>query len=561
MKNNKGFTLIEILLVIAILSVLLLIFIPKGSTSVKNNEVNVMKLNAEEIETAFVYYYGENQSYPDAGSITQTVSVNTQTIIDQKLNQFGSTDTYNDLVSKNYLKKIDINKIRTYLKSSEKINDFFYISDGALKGRVFSYTDKSNQKGLVYSGNYQLEIDPSMDETIRLPLAGDGTSSNPYIITTVGELQGMKLCDSCFFELGRNINAINTKNWNNGEGFEPIGMVSEFMGSLDGKGYKISGLYINRPSLDGVGLFSSVNGNGGGQTFQNITILNGNVTGYRMTALFIGYSTYGTVVKNVHVKGYVTSSEYYVGGLIGDANGTTINNSSSSGTLYHSGGYYIGGLVGGTSNTTITSSYSTMDVNTYNQGFLVGGLVGQLWGSTITKSYATGNVTGVYSDGGGLVGETNSSSKITESFATGNVSGYQDHTGGFAGYIANSIIQNNYSFGNSDIGTKSGGFAGEIGSLGTTGNVSNNYSVGKATGSTVVGGFVPKVATGAVSKVTNNYWDTTISGNATSASGTGMTTTQMKTQSTFSGWDFVNTWSINSSINNGYPYLKNNIPN
>ena len=44
--------------------------------------------------------------------------------------------------------------------------------------------------------------------------------------------------------------------------------------------------------------------------------------------------------------------------------------------------------------------------------------------------------------------------------------------------------------------------------------------------------------------VTNSFWDTQTSGQATSAGGTGLTTAQMMTQSTYTGagWDFTNTW-------------------
>lgn len=55
--------------------------------------------------------------------------------------------------------------------------------------------------------------------------------------------------------------------------------------------------------------------------------------------------------------------------------------------------------------------------------------------------------------------------------------------------------------------------------------------------------------------VTNSYWDTQTSGQATSAGGTGKTTAQMKSQSTFTGWDFLHIWSIRAAVNNGYPFF------
>lgn len=39
--------------------------------------------------------------------------------------------------------------------------------------------------------------------------------------------------------------------------------------------------------------------------------------------------------------------------------------------------------------------------------------------------------------------------------------------------------------------------------------------------------------------------------------GVSKTGSQMKEEATYSGWDFINIWSIQNGINNGYPYLKN----
>jgi hypothetical protein len=52
------------------------------------------------------------------------------------------------------------------------------------------------------------------------------------------------------------------------------------------------------------------------------------------------------------------------------------------------------------------------------------------------------------------------------------------------------------------------------------------------------------------------FWDIQTSGRATSAGGTGKTTAEMKTPSTFleAGWDFVNIWGIGE--NQTYPYLR-----
>jgi hypothetical protein len=143
--------------------------------------------------------------------------------------------------------------------------------------------------------------------------------------------------------------------------------------------------------------------------------------------------------------------------------------------------------------------------------------------ATISDSYATGNVTSSYYYAGGLVGTQNAGT-INNSYSTGSASGVT-YIGGF-------------------IGTRSGG------------SVNNSYSVGAviSTGSNV-GGFIGYSPAYVVDFAGNSYWDIQTSGRATSAGGAGIvgkTTTQMKLQATFTGWDFADIWAINT----GYPYLK-----
>ncbi|PIY17632.1 peptidase A26, partial [Candidatus Dojkabacteria bacterium CG_4_10_14_3_um_filter_Dojkabacteria_WS6_41_9] len=96
-----------------------------------------------------------------------------------------------------------------------------------------------------------------------------------------------------------------------------------------------------------------------------------------------------------------------------------------------------------------------------------------------------------------------------------------------------------------------GGFAGRVG----TSTVTNSYSAGAMTvysaAAEDVGGLVGySQGTGTV---TSSYWDTDVSGQVTSAEGSGLGTAAMKTEGSFSGWDFSTIWNIDGSINDGYP--------
>jgi hypothetical protein len=69
------------------------------------------------------------------------------------------------------------------------------------------------------------------------------------------------------------------------------------------------------------------------------------------------------------------------------------------------------------------------------------------------------------------------------------------------------------------------------------GSVSNSYSTGSVTGSTQVGGLVGYNK----GTVNNSLWDIETSGQTTSDGGTGKTTAEMKSITTFSGagWNII----------------------
>jgi thioredoxin 1 len=73
------------------------------------------------------------------------------------------------------------------------------------------------------------------------------------------------------------------------------------------------------------------------------------------------------------------------------------------------------------------------------------------------------------------------------------------------------------------------------------GTVTHCYSTGPVSGRQDVGGLVGISGGGIGGGVTDSFWDTQTSGQTTSAGGTGKTTAEMQTATTFleAGWDFV----------------------
>jgi filamentous hemagglutinin family protein len=243
---------------------------------------------------------------------------------------------------------------------------------------------------------------------------GAGTGLDPYRLTDIYGVQGMgssSALRAASFQLANDIAAAGTSGWNGGAGFVPVGTdAARFTGSLNGAGYVINGLTINRPTTDFVGLIGA---SGSGSGISNLGLVGGSVTGGYTVGGLVGYNDGGSITQS-YATGAVTGVDG-VGGLVGYNLGT-ITQAYATGAVVGSGNY-IGGLVGfntssGTSTGSITQSYATGAVTGGNH---VGGLVAYNEG-TITQSYATGSVTGSGSDVGGLVGANSSSGTITQSY-------------------------------------------------------------------------------------------------------------------------------------------------
>ncbi len=183
----------------------------------------------------------------------------------------------------------------------------------------------------------------------------------------------------------------------------------------------------------------------------------------------------------------------------------------------------------------------------------VGGLAGQNEGS-IENSYNTATVTGTGGQVGGLVGNNSTGGFIGNSYNAGTVSAAGSHIGGLAGRNTGAI-SNTYNTGSVSGSVAVGGLVGYNGSSVSGGSIAHSYSSGAVSGTSEVGGLVGREISGTTD---SSFWDVNTSGQIISAAGTGLTTAEMMTQSTFTGespnWDFTNTWWMSDS--NTRPFLR-----
>lgn len=177
------------------------------------------------------------------------------------------------------------------------------------------------------------------------------------------------------------------------------------------------------------------------------------------------------------------------------------------------------------------------------------GLFGSISGANIRN---TGVVNASVNGGdntGAVVGFQNNASNIYNCFSSGSINGLS-YAGGIAGFSVGSNVTNCFSTASVNAGIYVGGLVGTI----SAGTLSNSYSAGRVSGTSVLGGLIGgNFNSGTVS---NSYWDKQTSGQSSSVEGTGLTSLQMKMQSSFSGWDFSNIWDIQTDKYHSYPYLK-----
>ena len=343
----------------------------------------------------------------------------------------------------------------------------------------------------------------------RLSIKGEDYT----VIHDVNELQDMNDNLSGYYALGVDIDASETVSWNDGEGFDPVGggaSVSQYFGGkFTGFGHIIRGLTINRPNESGIGLF--------GSTLE------------------------GVKIQDVHLKDVNINGAHWVGGLVGEMAGTYDASTNPTSMIYN------------------------VSVSGKVEGFAdVGGIVGRNFGHVYYSSSDT-NIVLRNAYGGGVVGTNYGFISFSSSFGT--ISG--DMIGGFVG-SNEGVIENSYAsclvnMTNYYNGS-AGGFAGRV-LQGT--RIYNSYSKSIING--FGGGFIGSFNLGSSSlekekkEAINCYWDKDVAwpddeysslhgavGNVWPEGSdweeelelTALTSEQMKSQTSFQGWDFENVWAI-----------------
>ncbi|WP_281405697.1 MBG domain-containing protein, partial [Mesorhizobium sp. B2-3-4] len=338
-------------------------------------------------------------------------------------------------------------------------------------------------------------------------------------ITNAHQLQLMALNLNGNYTLGNNIDAGTTAGgqgvWG-ASGFVPIGSAiatssnlptndnlpmgtsneRAFTGTLDGKGFSVSNLYINRPTTDFVGLIGFATAT----TIQNITLTGGSITGRDHVGALLGgdrgfdsnYNFIATYLTNLSASTAVSGRDF-VGGLAGSIEAGWVTTVSASGTV--SGRDYVGGIAGymSSNNGKVQNDYTVSAIAASASGAVsgrnnVGGLFGYFYSSFYGTSFATGTVTATGDNVGGLIGQGMGQvgSNATDNlYATGAVTG-NNYVGGLMGFANSFTLTRSYATGAVTGNTAVGGL---VGSNDSGSAIDMSFATGVVRGVNQVGGL------------------------------------------------------------------------
>ncbi len=238
---------------------------------------------------------------------------------------------------------------------------------------------------------------------------GSGTSDDPYMIIFADDMRkvgtgidGWNMDSHYILALDIDLGGVDAMgNGVANNEFTAIGSKSSpFMGSFNGAGFTISGLYINRPEDDYQALFGYIVGG----TVKDLGV-SGSITGYGNVGSIAALLNNGSIL-NCHNTAKITGYNF-VGGIVG-CNLSLIeccyNNAPISGTANS-----VGGIAGTHQGGKINFCYNTASIEGANY---VGGIVGSIYGNPILSCYSTASLSGDSPIGGiaGYIGYYGSAS-------------------------------------------------------------------------------------------------------------------------------------------------------
>lgn len=336
--------------------------------------------------------------------------------------------------------------------------------------------------------------------------SGTGTSSDPYLIfneNQLSQLNNFLNQEGVYFKLMKDLDLTNWIAENNpSQGWVPVGVASTpFKGDFNGNNHTISGLYINRPSIQGVGFFGEVNG----ANIYNLSLTGSTITGLDFVGGVVGNGTGSTISGCDVTMNEIRTQNTDVGGIVGRAASSSISECSYTGNIYATS-TKAGGIVGLSNTGEVTISNCTATGGIYTQNSRAGGMVGSVLATlTLSNCHAFVALSGGQNGGeiGGIVGKLADGASCTLSSChhEGEIVNSGDYTGGVVGVSYGACIASMTDcshFGNIMGNNYVGGIVGQIGLVGeseaepvyylSTSSSTNTKSAGPYPPTSLIGG-------------------------------------------------------------------------
>ena len=312
------------------------------------------------------------------------------------------------------------------------------------------------------------------------------------------------------YMLAGDIDAGDTKNWNSGRGFDPIGR-------LNRTGNGVTGSFSG-----GVGGIVGTNGGVIRNAVNNGTLKidgrSGGITGYN------GDTVWGNtgILLDVKNNGDITSESMGgIGGITGiNSSGSSITGAENTGLveLKDGGGSEVGGISGDNDGLIENVKNSgNIKGHIYSTNVMgvscVGGIVGENnAGGVVKNAENSGTVIGDNTVGG-VAGSNEGVLENAQNLAAGAVTADGMSVGGVTGYNTGSIKD---SFNNASI---TGGtiYAGGVAGSNEGGSISGCYNSGSVTAQNLIGGITGRNNSGSV--ITGSYNTATVTGTAADSKG------------------------------------------
>lgn len=309
-----------------------------------------------------------------------------------------------------------------------------------------------------------------------------------------------------------------------GVDWEPIAdKTASFQGILDGGGFKIKNLKINKPGEENVGFFGYTKN----AQIKNLSFTNADVSGGTWTGIVAGRTDNNTVLDTIYVQGRIFGTKN-TGSITGKSTESTLQNLKAE---------------------TIVLGQDNM-----------GGISGFLQNTNVQRCIFSGSIRG-NEDLGGIGGYLDGKNNISYCATKGSFYGTIG-IGGIAGKIgaSSNVIDNSYS--KASINALNYGAGGIIGQVKDVNNIIRNcYADGKINCPNLAGGLTGNMKEN--NDIINSFWDKQKTGQETSdKGGTGLLTSEMLKKETFinAGWD-ESIWSFKKNKTPFLSFEKTLFPN